>query len=173
MRGSPCSSAAGCAGGSTGRWKVRAARTSSSVAACAILPARASTRSFREVVSPAMEPRKTPLWDVHRQLGAKLVDFAGWHMPVSYPAGTIKEHKAVREALGLFDVSHMGEAYLRGPRAAEAVARLATNDVAGAPVGKAVYTLLCRPDGGIVDDCIFYKRADDHYFVIVNASNKD
>jgi aminomethyltransferase len=117
-------------------------------------------------------PRKrTPLWEQHRQLGARLIDFGGWDMPVQYKAGTIKEHKAVREAVGLFDVSHMGEARLRGPRAQEAVAKLATNDVAGAAVGKAVYTLLCRPDGGIVDDCIFYKRADDHYFVIVNASN--
>src|SRR5262245_36588844 len=115
--------------------------------------------------------QRTPLWEAHRQLGARLIDFGGWDMPVQYKAGTIKEHKAVREALGLFDVSHMGEARLRGPRAAEAVAKLATNDVAGAAVGKAVYTLLCRPDGGIVDDCIFYKRADDHYFVIVNAAN--
>jgi glycine cleavage system T protein (aminomethyltransferase) len=115
--------------------------------------------------------RRTPLWEAHRALGARLIDFGGWDMPVQYKAGTIKEHKTVREALGLFDVSHMGEARLRGPRAAEAVAKLATNDVAGAPIGKAVYTLLCRPDGGIVDDCIFYKRADDHYFVIINASN--
>ncbi|HTJ46754.1 MAG TPA: glycine cleavage system aminomethyltransferase GcvT [Kofleriaceae bacterium] len=117
--------------------------------------------------------KRTPLFEVHRQLGARLIDFGGWDMPVQYKAGTIKEHKAVREALGLFDVSHMGEARMRGPRAQEAVAKLTTNDVAGAPIGKAVYTLLCRPDGGIVDDCIFYKRADDHYFVIVNASNKD
>jgi aminomethyltransferase len=84
-------------------------------------------------------------------------------MPVSYGAGTIKEHKAVRTALGLFDVSHMGEAYLRGPRAREIVAKLTTNAVESAPVGKAVYTLLCTPSGGIVDDCIFYKRADDDF----------
>ena len=100
-----------------------------------------------------------------------MIDFGGWDMPVSYPAGTIKEHKAVREAVGIFDVSHMGEAWLRGPRATEAVQRLTTNDVGGAPAGKAVYTLLCRPDGGIVDDCIFYKQSDTEYFVIVNASN--
>ena len=117
------------------------------------------------------ERRKTPLWDVHRQLGARLIDFGGWDMPVQYAAGTIKEHKAVREAVGLFDVSHMGECYLRGPRVREAVERLTTNAVAAAPVGKAVYTLLCMPNGGVVDDCIFYKRADDEYFVIVNASN--
>ncbi|MBA3391398.1 MAG: glycine cleavage system aminomethyltransferase GcvT [Deltaproteobacteria bacterium] len=115
--------------------------------------------------------RKTPLWDVHKQLGARLIDFGGWDMPVQYTAGTIKEHKAVREAVGLFDVSHMGEAYLRGPRVREAVEQLTTNNVAAAPAGKAVYTLLCRPSGGIVDDCIFYKRSDDEFFVIVNASN--
>jgi aminomethyltransferase len=118
-----------------------------------------------------MEPKKTPLWDAHKRLGAKLIDFGGWHMPVSYAAGTIKEHKAVRSALGLFDVSHMGEAFLRGPRAREVVARLTTNAVESAPVGKAVYTLLCRPSGGIVDDCIFYKRADDDFMVIFNAGN--
>src|SRR6476659_10372077 len=115
--------------------------------------------------------RKTPLWDIHRQLGAKLIDFGGWDMPVSYPAGTIKEHKAVRSAVGLFDVSHMGEAYLRGPRAREVVGKLTTNACESAPAGKAVYTLLCRPNGGIVDDCIFYKRADDDFMVIFNAGN--
>ncbi|MGE5187145.1 MAG: glycine cleavage system aminomethyltransferase GcvT [Acidobacteriota bacterium] len=118
-----------------------------------------------------MERKRTPLYDAHRQLGAKLIDFGGWDMPVSYPAGTIKEHKTVRESVGLFDVSHMGEAYLRGPGAREVVAKLASNAVESAPVGKAVYTLLCRPSGGIVDDCIFYKRGDDEFFVIVNASN--
>ena len=116
---------------------------------------------------------RTPLYESHRALGARMIDFGGWDLPVSYPAGTVKEHKAVREAVGLFDVSHMGEAVLRGPRATEAVQRLTTNDVGGAAVGKAVYTLLCRPDGGIVDDCIFYKRGADEYFVIVNASNRD
>jgi len=115
----------------------------------------------------------TPLHQAHRALGARMIDFGGWDLPVSYPAGTIKEHKAVRAAAGAFDVSHMGEAFLRGPRATEAVQRLTTNDVGGAAVGKAVYTLLCRPDGGIVDDCIFYKRSDTEYFVIVNASNRD
>ncbi|MBK9069892.1 MAG: glycine cleavage system aminomethyltransferase GcvT [Myxococcales bacterium] len=116
-------------------------------------------------------PRRTPLYALHKQLGAKTIDFGGWDMPVQYPTGTIAEHKAVRAAAGLFDVSHMGEFVLKGPGAQATVARLATNDVAGAAVGKAVYSLLCLPSGGIVDDCIFYKRADDHYFVIVNASN--
>src|SRR5579863_8096487 len=115
--------------------------------------------------------KRTPLWEAHKQLGAKLIDFGGWEMPVSYPAGTIKEHKAVREALGLFDVSHMGECFLRGPGARRVAGRLATNAVESAPVGKAVYTLLCHPHGGVVDDCIFYKRSDEEFFVIVNASN--
>ncbi|HEY4244273.1 MAG TPA: glycine cleavage system aminomethyltransferase GcvT [Kofleriaceae bacterium] len=117
------------------------------------------------------ELQRTPLWAIHKQLGARLIDFGGWDMPVSYPAGTVKEHKATREAVGLFDVSHMGECYLRGARVREAVEALTSNAVAAAPVGKAVYTLLCRPSGGVVDDCIFYKRADDEYFVIINASN--
>jgi aminomethyltransferase len=119
---------------------------------------------------PAML-RRTPLWQVHKDAGARLIDFGGWDMPVQYPAGTIKEHKTVREAVGLFDVSHMGEAWLRGDRAREAVDRLTTNAVGAAKDGKAVYTLLCRPDGGIVDDCIFYKKTDREFFVIVNASN--
>ncbi|HUQ08011.1 MAG TPA: glycine cleavage system aminomethyltransferase GcvT [Kofleriaceae bacterium] len=118
-----------------------------------------------------MPGQRTPLYDAHKALGARMIDFGGWDMPVSYPAGTIKEHKAVRESAGLFDVSHMGEAWIRGPRATEAVQKLTTNDVGGAASGKAVYTLLCRPDGGIVDDCIFYKRSATEYFVIVNASN--
>jgi aminomethyltransferase len=118
-----------------------------------------------------MQKKKTPLWDAHKQLGARLIDFGGWEMPVQYPAGMIKEHRAVREAVGLFDVSHMGEVYLRGPRVREAVDRLTTNAVASAPVGKAVYTLLCTQSGGVVDDCIFYKYSDEEFLVIVNASN--
>ena len=122
--------------------------------------------------SVSAERRRTPLWAAHRDAGARLIDFGGWDMPVSYPAGTLKEHRAVRETVGLFDVSHMGEAYLRGAGARATVDRLGTNAVAAAANGKAVYTLLCRPDGGIVDDCIFYKRGADEYFVIVNASNR-
>ena len=118
-----------------------------------------------------MERKRTPLWELHKQLGARLIDFGGWDMPVAYTAGTIKEHKAVREAVGLFDVSHMGEAYLRGPRVREAIELLTSNAVASAPAGKAVYTLLCRPSGGVIDDCIFYKKSDTEFFVIVNASN--
>lgn len=118
-----------------------------------------------------MERKKTPLWAVHKQLGARLIDFGGWDMPVQYTAGTIKEHKTVRESIGLFDVSHMGEVIIRGKDARAQIDRLTTNNVVGAPPGKAVYTLLCHPDGGVIDDCIFYKRSDEEFFVIVNASN--
>jgi aminomethyltransferase len=126
---------------------------------------------LRGVSTSAADRRRTPLWAAHQALGARLIDFGGWDMPVQYPAGTLKEHKAVREAVGLFDVSHMGEAYFRGDRAREAVDRITTNAVGAAKDGKAVYTLLCRPDGGIVDDCIFYKKSDREFFVIVNAAN--
>jgi aminomethyltransferase len=118
-----------------------------------------------------MERKKTPLWNAHRKLGARLIDFGGWDMPVQYPAGTIKEHRTVREAVGLFDVSHMGEFFLRGPKVRSVIDKLTTNIVAGAPAGKAVYTLLCMPSGGVVDDCIFYKYSDELFLVIVNASN--
>src|SRR5262245_47114550 len=115
--------------------------------------------------------RQTPLHAAHVALGARMIDFGGWDMPVSYKPGTIKEHKMCREAVGLFDVSHMGELLLDGDKAIEAAQKIASNDVGGVPPGKAVYSLLCLPDGGVVDDCIFYKRSEKSFFVIVNASN--
>src|SRR5882672_2638478 len=119
------------------------------------------------------EPRKTPLYDAHRSLGAKLIDFGGWCMPVSYPSGIIDEHRATRAAVGVFDVSHMGEVHFRGPRAAEAVQRLVTNDVAKLGDGHALYTVACRETGGIVDDLIVYRIASDHFLIVVNAGNHD
>ncbi len=119
----------------------------------------------------ATAPQRTPLADAHRQLGAKLIDFGGWLMPVSYPAGIVEEHKATRTAIGVFDVSHMGEIHFRGPRAREAVQRLVTNDVGRLVDGGALYTVACRDDGGIVDDLIVYRLAEDHYLLVVNASN--
>jgi aminomethyltransferase len=101
-----------------------------------------------------------------------MVDFAGWMMPVQY-SGILDEHKTVRSAVGLFDVSHMGEARLRGPRALEVIQDLVTNDVGKLRDGDALYTVVCRPGGGIVDDCIVYRISDREIFVIVNASNKD
>jgi glycine cleavage system T protein (aminomethyltransferase) len=119
----------------------------------------------------AGSPRKTPLYEAHRRLGAKMVDFGGWLMPVSYPAGILEEHRRTRTAVGVFDVSHMGEVHFRGPRAAAAVQRLVTNDVGKRDDGRALYTVACHPTGGIVDDLIVYRLAADHFLLVVNAAN--
>ena len=116
--------------------------------------------------------QKTPLHAAHVALGAKMVPFGGWDMPVQYE-GIMAEHRAVRTAAGMFDVSHMGEVVLRGPRAVEIAQRLCTNAVSKLADGAAAYTVMCRPSGGIVDDCIVYRRAADDVYVIVNASNID
>ncbi len=120
-----------------------------------------------------LAPRQTPLYGAHRRAGAKIIDFGGWLMPVSYPSGIIDEHRTTRSAVGIFDVSHMGEVHFRGPRAAEAVQRLVTNDVAKLVDGHALYTVACHPTGGIVDDLIVYRLAADHLLIVVNASNRD
>ncbi len=115
--------------------------------------------------------RRTPLYEEHESLGARLVDFSGWEMPVQY-SGIKAEHEAVRTATGLFDVSHMGEAVLRGPQAEAAVQRLVTRDVSRQEVGQAGYSAVCYEDGGTVDDVIVYKRPED-FLVVVNAANKE
>jgi aminomethyltransferase len=118
-------------------------------------------------------PRKTPLYEAHKRLGAKIIDFGGWLMPVSYASGILDEHQATRSAVGVFDVSHMGEVHFRGPRAAEAVQRLVTNDVAALTDGRAMYTVACRPGGGIVDDLIVYRVSGEHFLIVVNAGNAE
>lgn len=115
--------------------------------------------------------RRTPLYAAHLRRGARMVAFAGWEMPVYY-AGILEEHRAVRERAGLFDVSHMGEVEVRGAGALEACQRLVTNDVAKLAVGASQYAVLCRPTGGIVDDVIYTRTAEDRYFFCVNASNQ-
>jgi aminomethyltransferase len=114
--------------------------------------------------------KRTPLYDAHRALGAKMVPFGGWEMPVQY-SGIVDEHRAVREAAGVFDVSHMGEIVFRGPDAGAAVQRLVTNHVARLEDGGALYTVMCLDSGGIVDDCIVYRRGPEDLLVVVNASN--
>jgi aminomethyltransferase len=119
--------------------------------------------------------RRTPLYEEHKALGARLVDFAGWEMPVQYggPEGGIKaEHRAVRERAGLFDVSHMGEVVFRGPDAERAVQRLVTRDVDRLAEGQAGYAAVCYEDGGTVDDVLVYKREGD-FLVVVNAANRE
>lgn len=115
--------------------------------------------------------RRTPLYEEHKELGARLVDFAGWEMPVQYE-GVKAEHAAVRERCGLFDVSHMGEVVFRGPDAEAAVQRLVTRDVARMEVGQAGYCAVCYETGGTVDDVLVYRREED-YLVVVNAANRE
>lgn len=114
--------------------------------------------------------KRTPLYDRHVALGAKLIDFGGWEMPLQY-AGILEEHRTVREAIGLFDVSHMGEIFFEGADATKAVQRCVTADVARLEHGQAAYCCTLRPNGGIVDDCIVYCGDEEHYLIIVNASN--
>jgi aminomethyltransferase len=116
--------------------------------------------------------RRTALYDDHVKAGGKLVPFAGFMLPIQY-RGIVDEHERVRRSVGLFDVSHMGEVLFRGPRAVATVNRIITNDVASAKPGRAVYTAVCLPHGGIVDDMIAYKVSDTEVFICVNASNKD
>ena len=125
-----------------------------------------------ESASPSKALKRTPLYDVHVALGAKMVSFAGFEMPVQYPTGITAEHKAVREKAGLFDVSHMGEFIVRGPQAVEFVNHVTTNDVAALKPGQAQYSTILREDGTIVDDCLVY-RADDRVLMVVNGSNID
>jgi len=115
--------------------------------------------------------RRTPLHGEHVRLGGKMVPFAGYEMPVQYPAGITAEHRAVREAAGLFDVSHMGEFELRGPDALALIQRLTVNDASKLAVGQAQYSAMCRPSGGVIDDLIVYRFAD-RWMLVVNASNR-
>ena len=123
-------------------------------------------------VAPAQPLKRTPLYDVHAALGAKIVPFAGFEMPVQYPTGITAEHKAVRQKAGLFDVSHMGEFMIRGPQAVDFVNYITTNDVAALKPGEAQYSTILREDGTIVDDCLVY-RAEDCVIMVVNGSNID
>jgi aminomethyltransferase len=118
------------------------------------------------------ELKRTPLRDFHAAHGARLVDFAGWEMPVQYRS-ILEEHKAVRRAAGLFDVSHMGELDVRGADAARFLNHLVTNDVAKLFPGRVLYSPMCYPNGGVVDDLLVYMRATDDYLLVVNASNVD
>src|SRR3712207_2467948 len=115
--------------------------------------------------------RRTPLYDEHKALGARLVDLSGWEMPVQY-GGIKAEHQAVRERAGLFDVSHMGEAVFRGPDAERAVQRLVTRDVLRLEEGQGGYSAVCYEDGGTVDDVLVYRRPED-FLVVVNAANRE
>ncbi|MCI0388923.1 MAG: glycine cleavage system aminomethyltransferase GcvT [Acidobacteria bacterium] len=117
--------------------------------------------------------KKTALNDAHRKLGGRMIDFGGWDMPVQYAAGTIEEHMAVRMAVGLFDVSHMGEIEIRGPQATDFIQHLTTNDASKLNEGQAQYSALTYSEGTFVDDILVHRFAPDHLFLCVNASNTD
>jgi aminomethyltransferase len=121
---------------------------------------------------PQTDLRRTPLHDRHAQAGARLVPFAGWEMPVQYES-IRAEHLAVRGAVGVFDVSHMGQIETSGPQAVDLLQRLLSNDVAAIPVGGAQYSVLCREDGGVLDDLFTYRLAPERYLTVTNAANHD
>jgi aminomethyltransferase len=113
---------------------------------------------------------ETALIDVHRAAGARLIEFGGWRMPVQY-TGILEEHKAVRERAGLFDLSHMGELYVEGDGAGDAVAAALVTDPRTLAVGRAQYSMMCAPDGGIIDDLIVYRLGPERFLVVANAGN--
>lgn len=116
--------------------------------------------------------RHTPLFENHKALGARLVPFAGWSMPVHY-SSILEEHRAVRQAAGLFDVSHMGEALVTGSQAKEFLDSVFTNDLRIIHPGRAQYGLLCRQNGGVIDDIIIYQTAPETFFICLNAANTE
>jgi aminomethyltransferase len=121
----------------------------------------------------ATELLRTALVERHRELGARLIDFAGWEMPVQYPTGILEEHRAVRERVGLFDLSHMGEVWVSGPGAGEALAYALVSDPTRLATGRAHYSMIVADDGGIIDDLIVYRVADERFMVVPNASNRE
>src|ERR1700736_4515021 len=124
------------------------------------------------MIQPTATLKATPLHGVHRRMGARMVDFGGWEMPVQY-SSILEEHHAVRRNAGLFDVSHMGEIEIRGREAFALTDYVTTNAVAKLKIGQAQYSGLLYDHGGFVDDILVHKVADDHYFICVNASNQD
>jgi aminomethyltransferase len=125
-----------------------------------------------ETQSTAAALQRTPFYDMHVALSAKIVPFAGFEMPVQYPTGITAEHKSVRERCGLFDVSHMGEFVVRGPQAIDFVTHVTTNDVAALTVGQVHYSTILNDRGTIEDDCLVY-RMPDRVMIVVNASNRE
>ena len=120
-------------------------------------------------MEPVSTLKRTRFHAFHKAAGAKLVDFAGFEMPLRY-TGDVHEHRLVRTGAGLFDISHMGEFLVKGTGAARFLDGALANDVAGMAQGQAMYSVMCRPDGGIVDD-LYVSRSADHFMLVVNASN--
>ncbi len=125
-----------------------------------------------DTLHPTAPLKRTPLFEQHRNLGGKIVEFGGWEMPVQY-SGIIEEHRAVRTRAGLFDVSHMGEFRIEGPGALDFLQYLVPNNVAKLEINQTLYTQLCLPNGGTIDDCTLYRLGDERYLLVVNASTTD
>jgi len=115
-------------------------------------------------------PRRTPLYHEHVALGGRLIDFSGWELPVQY-TGIVDEHRQVRTSAGLFDLSHMGEVWVEGSGAGDVLAHALVSDPRTLEIGRAQYSLLCAPDGGIIDDLIVYRTGPERFLVVPNASN--
>jgi aminomethyltransferase len=131
-----------------------------------------TTESADTATATAADMRQTALVERHRSLGARLIDFAGWEMPVQY-TGIIDEHNAVRQRVGLFDLSHMGEVWVSGPGAADGLAYALVSNPPRLTPGRAHYSMICAEDGGIIDDLIVYRLADERFMVVPNASNRE
>lgn len=116
------------------------------------------------------ELKRTPLYPLYAKYGAKTIDFGGWELPVQF-SSIIEEHEAVRNRAGLFDVSHMGEVTIKGPDALKLIQYLITNDASKLEIGQAIYSPMCYPDGGIVDDLLVYRLGEEAYLLVINASN--
>ncbi|EYE88753.1 glycine cleavage system protein T [Fervidicella metallireducens AeB] len=116
--------------------------------------------------------KRTPLYEIYSKYGGKVIDFAGWELPVQYD-GIIPEHEAVRNSAGIFDVSHMGEIEVKGKEAFDFIQNLITNDISKLENQQVIYSMMCYENGGVVDDLLVYKFNDEHYFLVVNASNVD
>lgn len=127
---------------------------------------------LRYWLDPMSELKRTPLYDFNLARGGRMVDFAGWEMPVQFES-ILDEHKATRAAAGLFDVSHMGEARIEGAQATEFLDYVLTNDIASMDVGRVVYSLMCYENGGVVDDLLVYRKGENSYLLCLNASNSE
>src|SRR4051794_6133720 len=135
-------------------------------------PPMALARRVQRLALRAVTPMRTPLYEKHLELGAKLVDFAGWEMPVSYE-GILEEHAAVRTHAGMFDVSHMGEVEVEGPGALEFLQLALSNDVASIELGGAQYSCLCNESGGVLADLFAFRLGGDRYLLVTNSANHD
>ena len=124
-------------------------------------------------MTDTVEMKQTALVERHRALGARLIDFAGWEMPVQYATGIMEEHRTVRQRVGLFDLSHMGEIWVSGPEAGTGLASALVTDPPRLAVGRAHYSMITAPDGGIMDDLIVYRVGEERFMVVPNASNRE